>query len=424
MSEMPIKARDPMGWCLALAGTFAIICAVRLQIPSDLFFDETHYIPAARELAKDGLFLNREHPPLGKQLLASGLDWFGDHPLGWRIAPYVAGILAFFSAMRAMWFASGERFATLAFGALLASGFILFVQTRIAMLDIFMAAFLALVSWQFAAALREPETARWRLAIAGAALGAAMASKWNAVPLAMLPGLVFAIARLSAGRRRLIASTRGLPVPGISLAEAFVWLGIVPLTVYALCYSALSGLENGPFQSAGLIALHANMLELQTQVLKAHPYQSTWAEWVFNLRGIWYLYEVVDGAQRGVLLIGNPLTMLLGIPALIWCGVSGALQRHWARLAMALGYSVALGLWVFAEKSVQFYYHYFLPSFFLLGALALMLDALWQSGHRRIAGGVVLASVAVFAAFYPILSAAALSGPSSFENWMLLDSWR
>ena len=41
-----------------------------------------------------------------------------------------------------------------------------------------------------------------------------------------------------------------------------------------------------------------------------------------------------------------------------------------ARLAASLGYALSLGLWLIAPKPVQFYYHYFAPSLFLLAALA------------------------------------------------------
>ena len=42
-----------------------------------------------------------------------------------------------------------------------------------------------------------------------------------------------------------------------------------------------------------------------------------------NWRAIWYLYEVVDGGQRGILLVGNPFSMIAGLPALGWCVWAG-----------------------------------------------------------------------------------------------------
>ena len=429
--ETPI---DPWAWCLAIPALFAALATIRQTQTTTPFFDEVHYVPAAREFLQIGQsggaqYRNVEHPLLGKQLIALGIYLFGDNPLGWRIAPLIAGIFAVGASMRALWHASEERFATIVFGVLLATGFHLFVHARIAMLDIFMIAFLALAGWQFAAAMREPETGRWRLAITGVALGCAMGAKWNAVPIAMVPGLTFFAARLSAGRRRLIFSRRGIPVPGVSVAEAFVWLGLVPLLVYAATFAPgywLSvPLRPSPLAELGFIGLQERMLELQGSVMTPHNYQSAWPQWVTNTRGIWYLYEFTDNAQRGVLLIGNPLTMLAGLPALLWCLWIGLYRSDWARLAVVVGYASAIGFWLIAPKPVQFYYHYMMPSCFLLAALALALSDLHRTRRFRwISYAVPLGSVALFAFFFPIMTAAELEGPMSFTRWAWIVGWR
>jgi dolichyl-phosphate-mannose--protein O-mannosyl transferase len=160
-------------------------------------------------------------------------------------------------------------------------------------------------------------------------------------------------------------------------------------------------------------------------VLTPHNYQSNWPQWVLNTRGIWYLYEVIDGAQRGVLLIGNPLTMLLGLPALAWCLATGAWRRNWAKIGVVIGYGAALGLWLIAPKPVQFYYHYFVPSLFLLAALALALSDLRRSGWGAwLAWGTLAGSAGLFALFYPILAAAPLESADSFLSWAWLSGWR
>lgn len=91
---------------------------------------------------------------------------------------------------------------------------------------------------------------------------------------------------------------------------------------------------------------------------------------------------------------------------------------------MVTGYLSSLGLWFVAEKSMQFYYHYFVPHFFLLGVLALALDALWQAGYRRLPLSVLGGSLALFAWFYPVLTSAALTEPMSFLDYAWLNGWR
>jgi dolichyl-phosphate-mannose--protein O-mannosyl transferase len=424
MSQAPVHPRDPLAWHVLIALAFLGLVFMRLGIPSKPFFDEVHYLPAARALIALSHPVNIEHPLLGKELIALGIMLFGDNPFGWRIMPALFGTLALFAGMRALWFASNARFASVASGILLATAFPLLVQSRIAMLDVFMASFLLVALWQLAGAVRENETGRRRLAIAGVALGLSMASKWNAAPLAMVPGLAFATIRLQAAGWRSFVTSRGAPVPGITMWEAVLWLGVVPLASYALTFLPALFYASDPLAPGGLVELHRQMIELQGQVVQPHTYQSVWYEWITNWRGIWYLYEPVDGAQRGILLIGNPLTMILGLGAVVWAGWAGIARGRKDALAMAVLYAVALGTWIVAQKPVQFYYHYLLPSCFLIGALALALDAMWRRGHRWLPLAVLAGSAGFFAYFLPVLTAARLTGEMSFVEFTWLDSWR
>lgn len=416
--------RDPLGWSSLLSLAFLALLCVRLDIPATLYFDEVHYIPAARAFLHESRLVNPEHPLLGKLILAGSMTWLGDNPWGWRLPSVVAGALTLFAAMRAMWFASLRRFATLAYGVLLASGFMLFVQARIAMLDAFMLAFFVVALWQAAAACREPERGRWRLALCGVMMGLALGAKWNVAPLLPLFGLAFLAWRWMAGRRRLLTSRRGLPVPGVSLLEAALWLGAVPLLVYAATYLPAYDLRHNAI-TQNLLAHHQRMLALQESVKTAHPYQSTWEQWVLNTRVIWYLFEPVAGAHRGVVMLGNPFTMLAGVPALLWCAWA-AWRRDRAALGVLVLYAVSFGFWIVTDKPIQFFYHYLLPHLFLLAGLALALDAWWRKGRgwRLAAALPVVVSVALFAWFFPILSAGPLPDAQYYNKWMWLDTWR
>ena len=414
----------PWAGIAALTGLFAAMVAVRLTIPGHLFFDEIHYVPAARELLLLDHAVNAEHPMLGKQLIALGIAMLGDTPLGWRIMPAIFGVIALFASLMAMWEATRRRFATLACGVLLITGFPLLVHARIAMLDVFMAAFFLLALWPLAAAVRGTGNPRWMLALAGAALGCAMASKWTVLALVTLPGIAFALIRLwHAGPRFLTARDCG-PVPGISLIEAAVWLGLLPLAVYFASFWPYLFYAQDPLGPTELFALQREMFDLQQLVVEPHPYQSNWPQWIANWRAIWYLYEVTDGAQRGVILIGNPVSMLAGLAGFAWCAWAGLARQRTDALALAVLYAVALGFWIVAAKPIQFYYHYFLPSCFLMACLALALDEAWRTGRRWLALAPLALTAGVFAYFWPILTAAELENEQAFTAWTWIDSWR
>ena len=417
---------DPLVASLGLTLLFFALCLWRIEIPGTHYFDEIHYLPAARELLAGTAYRNPEHPPLGKEIIAAGIALFGDNPWGWRFFPVLAGSATMFAAMRALWHVSHRQAATLAYGVLLATGFILFVQSRIAMLDIFMAAFVMIALWLFAAACTARTTARARrnLALAGIAIGCALASKWNTIPVAPVFGLAFLGIRWRAvGAARLLTDHQAPPVRGVSLVEAALWLGLVPVMVYAITFWPAYVLPKSPFAGLGPIASQEYMLGLQMSVKAFHPYQTHWSDWVLNTRGIWYAFNTYDGAQRGIMLIGNPLTMWLGLVALTWCAYAAVFLRRPDAAAVVILYAASILFWIVAAKPVQFYYHYFLPSCFQLAALALAIDRLRELRQRWAFWLVLAGSVALFAYFYPILSACALEDKQAFLKWAWLKSW-
>ncbi len=419
--------RDPWRWCAAIAAAFLALLWIRLHIPSKIYFDEVHYVKAAQILLTLDRPHNPEHPMLGKEILAAGIWLFGDHPQGWRIMPALFGTMGLYAFSRALWLTSQRRVATIVGTLLLATNFIWFVQSRIAMLDIFMASFAMLALWQVAGAVRNPRQARWRLVLAGLFLGLSMGAKWSVLAVAMAPGLFFLMIRLKLQGRRFLFSTAGAPIPGISLAEAGVWLGLLPLTVYFATFFPAFFYAHKPVDPWHLIDYQGYMIGLQDSVVKKHSYMSVWWQWVLDWRSVWYLYEDVDGTRRGVVLIGNPVVMWAGLPALLWCLWAGIFRQRRDALAIAVLYLVAIGMWVGNRKPVQFYYHYLLPSTFLMASLGLALDDLWRRKDRWrwVAAGVLILALGFFVYFFPIISAAKLDGgKKSFEAWMLLPSWR
>jgi hypothetical protein len=277
--------------------------------------------------------LNPEHPLLGKELIALGMMVFGDNPFGWRFCNALYGVIGLYGAIRGFWWASLSRQGTVLFGLFLATNFIWFVLSRIAILDMAMAASLALAFWQWALAARKGK--RVHLVLAGLFMGLSMGGKWNGVPLMVFPGLWYAWARwqASAGRpapRRALAwlaGRQGGPVPGVCLLEAALWLGIWPVLVYFATFTPAMFYKINPLSPWHLIEWQQTMLKLQDSVVKPHRYMSHWYQWMANARPIWFFYEKWDGAQRGVLMIGNPWSMWAGCPRC--CGARSMACNRW-----------------------------------------------------------------------------------------------
>mgnify|MGYP001140231322 FL=1 len=146
---------------------------------------------------------------------------------------------------------------------------------------------------------------------------------------------------------------------------------------------------------------------------------------MLTIRPIWYFYEPLDGIQRGVFMVGNPLIAWGGLIALLACLHDGLRHRDGALLVIPATWAASIGFFILIPKPVMFYYHY-LPGLLLLCfASAAVLDRrFWQRGNRTIPTLCMGAAALVFLDFYPIISAAPLHDAQAFNRWMWLDSWR
>jgi dolichyl-phosphate-mannose-protein mannosyltransferase len=123
---------------------------------SELILDEQHYITDAREISANHTTERLEHPPLGKLIIVGGIDLFGDNPWGWRVFPILFGttsIALFYFLCRKL---DMSRTAASIAVFLLAFENLFFMQSSVAMLDVYyvtfmMAAFLLYVKRKYIA---------------------------------------------------------------------------------------------------------------------------------------------------------------------------------------------------------------------------------------------------------------------------------
>ncbi len=135
--------------CLIVLATLIMHFCI-ITNPSDLIFDENHYVKDARSISTNATDIRQEHPPLAKLIIVAGMQIFGDNPWGWRVLPILFGtttIVLFYLLCRKL---NMSRNASNIATFLLAFENMTFVQNSIAMLDVYfltfmMAAFLLYV---------------------------------------------------------------------------------------------------------------------------------------------------------------------------------------------------------------------------------------------------------------------------------------
>lgn len=456
-------ARTMPGWAkrdsVAIAAILIAAAMLRLMSlgrPVELIFDEIFY-------ARDGCWYvagseaicgitdltSRAHPPLGKWLIGSGIAAFGYEPFGWRVGVAMAGTasvgLVYLLAWRLLRRVTPGPATTVgaaAAASLLATDFLHLVQSRVGMLDAFIALFvigavLGVVfdrdrrrdrtdpPWWWRLTLGRP----WRL-VAGTCLGAAAATKWSGAFVApAVIGLVIAW-EIAERRRAEPGLGWGRWVSAAVRREAIptaVLLGIVPILAYMASYIGRMPGElialpwDGASVWRGMWEHQGAMLDFHTGLGGNHPYQSPAWSWPLIRRPVAYWFEDSGSAYREIMALGNPAVWWPGLVAL------AAMMVTWARagwgwlrpepVIVAAAVSTYLPWLVLSGDRSQTFLWYFLPTVpFLCLALGIAAAWGWSRTSGRVAIGLYsLLVVASFVVYVPLLTAL----PLDPDGWRL-----
>lgn len=131
-------------WTVQLIAVTIILHLAIIGSPAHPVFDEQHYIPDAESILAGQGGLRAEHPPLGRLLIAAGLLLCGDNPWGWRLFSVIfgtLGIVLFYLLCRQL---NLSEMATFLATFLLSFENLTFIQSSVAMLDVFSATFMLL----------------------------------------------------------------------------------------------------------------------------------------------------------------------------------------------------------------------------------------------------------------------------------------
>ncbi|VXC73426.1 phospholipid carrier-dependent glycosyltransferase [Sphingomonas sp. AX6] len=404
----------PLLVALLLALAAQTLFSLHLTRPGGIVFDETHYVSAARILLDLDRPTNVEHPLVGKALIASGIALFGDNPLGWRAMSTLAGtatVMGVFAILMLLF----ARVRVAAFGAVLVMlNQMVFVQSRVGMLDTFLAAFVVGAVAALLWAMRAPraKVAR-RVALAGVLLGLAVGTKWAAIPYCALAGLAVIVVRWRTPDAW----------PGLGTLPLLILLAATSIVTYLATFAPAFFYRTDPLTLGGLIPLQFEIYRLQTFVLASHTYQSDWWSWPLMLRPIWYYYELDAGVQRGVLLVGNPAILWGGLAALGLCVAGWLRQRDWRLLGVAALWAGSLGIYAVIPKSLGFFYYYHLSSIFLCVAIAAAYAHFGRGRWGDADQWFLIPAAGLFVYFYPILSGAPLTNDQAFLNWTWFPNW-
>lgn len=496
---MPVADFGPTdhvrGW--VVTGVIALLATItrfiNLGSPTDAgtpIFDEKHYAPQAWQVLHNhgvednpgfGLVV---HPPLGKQLIATGEALFGYTGVGWRFTGALLGVVLVVLVTRIVRRISRSTLVGGIAGVLVICDGVSFVTARTALLDgtltfFVVAAFgalivdrdqvrqrmhVALCEGRAAATLWGPRLGvRWWRFLAGVMLGLACATKWSGLYFVVFFGAM-SLAFDVAARRQYQVTRPWAGTWGRDLLPTGYALAIVPVCVYLASYApwfasetAIDrhevGLTIGPrsivplpdavrslwHYTAKAFQFHAGLTNAAGNY---HPWESKPWAWPMSLRPVLYAIDQQNvagcGAQSCVkaeMLVGTPAMWWLAVPVLLYALWRTLVRRDWRYAAVLVGYCAGWLPW-FADIDRQMYFFYastMAP--FLVMAIALVCGDILYSAprppaatERRTLGLIAVCCyvalvVTNFAWLFPVLTGMPISQQTwNMEIW--LPSWR
>ena len=456
-----------------IAAGFYLLALWQLGYPPKQVFDEVHHVRTAMDFVWGYDPHEWTHPHLSKLLQAGSLSlaheyfdpsekvWSQEEvfspraAVAWRLPSVIFGTLALlgqYALARALF--KNRLLATLSM-LLLAIDGVFFVQSRIAMTNIFTVCFIIWATW---AAWRWTEEQRIRHLFAmGIFSGLAIATRWSSLyAFALL--VIFVL-----GHAVLQWKNAKWSVPFFfRRAVSFLFFLIaIPTLIYAASYipyilqgngTAAQKLLSWDYNGHGwgkVVSMQGDMYQYHSTLNAEHDYASPAWSWPFMLRPVWYYYEAYGqpGQEmvRDIWCIGNAFIWWAMIPVMLFGTILAVRYRR-----SHLGLLCLLGLgqwfcWLAKARGLNFMHYLFEAIPFVSIALAYFLVTLWEfeaekkpvenqyldgdtpvntnETWRIIVASYVMATLFWFLFYYPVLTATPIPSQYSQMHYWLGRIW-
>lgn len=418
------------------------------------YFDEIYHARTAYEYLHGIVPYENTHPPLGKLLISVGMELFGVNPFGWRIIGTLFGIgmlpLIYMMALRLF---RKTGYAALAAG-LFALDFMHFTQTRISTIDVYGVFFIMLMFYfmQRYATMNFFKQPLGKTLVplfwSGLFFGIGVASKWivlyGGAGLAVMLGLsLFERYREYKAAGRLLgegkladqelkeacrkADRSFWKNTILTLASCVLFFVIIPAVIYSLSFIPVLSVTAEGYTFKGLIEAQKNMYDYHSQLVATHPFASSWWEWPFMKRPVWF-FSGSDGLPEGqvssIVTMGNPLIWWTGIFALlasVWFTIK---NKEKSLYMIWIAFFSQYAPWMLVPRETFLYHYFAMVPFFILAIVYIfkLLESKYKDAFKLrlvyVAGALIL-----FIMFYPVLSGMQVSGDYVKDVLRWFPSW-
>ena len=432
---------DLEGNLIDVSGVDSVLLDEQQTVPespswyNSMYFDEIYHGRTAYEHIRNIYPYEITHPPLGKLLIALGVQIFGMTPFGYRFMGTFFGVLMLIPLYVLIKNLFGRTRVAICGTVLFAFEFMHYTQTRIATIDTY-GVFFTLVAFAFmwrwiAAPYADGLKKTWGdLALSGLAFGLGCACKWtvlySGVGLALLWLLRVILKARDQGFQEFLGEFWG--TVGLSV----LFFVAVPLVIYCLSYIPY-GFALGMTMPEMLVSgeyyqliwdNQTYMLSYHSGVTASHPYSSRWYQWIFDTKPILYYLNYSGETKSAFGAFNSPLISWAGLGALVCCTVGLIKRRKPQSVLILVGYLSQVLPWVFISR-ITFAYHYFGGVLFLTLAISYIFSELLARREKndRIIYAFTSLQLVLFGAFYPVLSGMRVSTEYCLNFLKWLPKW-
>lgn len=357
--------------------------------------------------------------------MALGIILEGDTSAGWRLMSGIFGAITLVGVY--LWslqlFASQGAALWVVLVSFVNQG--IYLQSRIAMLDIFLLGFLIWALVFFSLTWTSTHT-RAKFVGTGVCIGFATACKWSGLAAWLM--IIASVVGIKAFQRL------GMALENPSRADWYrgdLWqqmrrrdwilaLAVLPLAAYFFAFILEYGIN-----VAAMLQRQVQMWNLLTAKLAAHPYMSHWLTWPLMIRPVWYLWDAnfKSDLNSAVVYLTNPLINCAGLLAVFICLYDWLFLRRWQAFIIFSSWFSLYAFWAFAPRGVTFSYYY-LPSLTILSlALAYLFYETPLARFVWLRRGFAIAATALFIYFLPLTNAGIGVTQAGFNHRMWLPTW-
>ena len=401
---------------------------------SSTYFDEIYFPRTAYESINGMDIYEITHPPMGKNIMALGVQIFGMNPFGWRFMGTLFGV-----GLVPMMYLLGLKLfkrRTYAFAAafLMMFDFMRLAQTRLATIDSYSAFFIICMYYfmydYFTQKSYEKKNflkSLLPLLFCGIMFGLGASTKWVCIYTGVGLAFLFFLAKYlefnDILKNRVPDTTKkswliGNMIP--TCCACVIFFVAIPLVIYTLSYVPYM-----PSSEKGLLDIVIDnqeyMYEYHSGLTSGHSYGSPWYTWPVMVRPIYYYSgsqaNLADGMATSIVSMGNPLVWWTGLACIVPAGFYAWKKRDKGMMMAFVGFAVQFLPWVLVTR-VCFIYHYFTAVPFIILMIVYVIKNLIEDGviSKNVMWVYLGLVLLLFIMFYPVLTAREV--PRTYVNWL------